>query len=144
MKVIPLTLKEANEFVRNHHRHNLPAQGGRFAIGAVKNGKLVGVAIAGRPVARLLDDGKTLEITRVCTDGTRNANSFLYARVKRIAQLMGYEKVITYTLAKESGASLRAIGAIPEAITPPQTWDRPNRKRDERPVYGEEKIRWLL
>ena len=69
------------------------------------------MAIAGRPVARRLDDGKTLEVLRVCTDGTPNANSFLYGRVKRIAQLMGYEKIITYTLEEESGASLRAVGA---------------------------------
>jgi hypothetical protein len=95
MDAVPLHLREANTFVAQHHRHNLPTVGGRFAVGATLAGKLVGVAIAGRPVARRLDDGKTLEEVWVCTDGTANANSFLYGRVKRIAHLMGYEKVIT-------------------------------------------------
>src|SRR5207302_7908817 len=111
MEAVPLHLREANEFVAKYHRHNLPTVGGKFAVGAAVDGKLVGVAIAGRPVARKLDDGKTLEVLRVCTNGTANANSFLYGRVKRIAQAMGYQKVVTYTLEKESGASLRAVGA---------------------------------
>jgi hypothetical protein len=111
MEAVPLHLRDANAFVGKHHRHNLPTVGGKFAVGATVDGKLVGVAIAGRPVARRLDDGKTLEVLRVCTDGTPNANSFLYGRVKRIALLLGYSKVITYTLEEESGASLRAVGA---------------------------------
>ena len=69
MEAVPLHLREANEFVARHHRHNLPAVGCKFAVGGSHNGKLVGVAIAGRPVCRRLDDGKTLEILRVCTDG---------------------------------------------------------------------------
>lgn len=93
MQTIPLSFREANQFVSKYHRHNKAVGGGKFSIGAVKDGKLVGVAIAGRPVARLLDNGKTLEIVRVCTDGTRNANSFLYDKVKKIALLMGYQKV---------------------------------------------------
>ena len=111
MKAVPPHLREANEFVAKYHRHNLPTVGGKFAVGASVDGKLVGVAIAVRPVARRLGDCKTLEVLRVCTDGTRNANSFLYGRVKRIGLLMGYSKVITYTLEEESGASLRAVGA---------------------------------
>ena len=103
METLPLHLRQANEFVAKYHRHNLPVTGCKFSVGAAVEGKLVGVAIAGRPVARRLDDGKTLEVLRVCTDGTRNANSFLYGRVKRTAQWMGYEKVITYTLEEESG-----------------------------------------
>ena len=110
MEAVPLHLREANEFVAKFHRHNRPTVGGKFALGAAVDGKLVGVAIAGRPVARRLDDGKTLEVLRVCTDGTRNANSFLYGRVKRIGQLMGYKKIITYTLEEESGASLAGRG----------------------------------
>src|SRR5947199_9619686 len=109
MCAVPLHLRKANEFVAKHHRHNPPTAGGKFALGASVDGKLVEVAIAGRPVARRLDDGKTLEVLRVCTDGTPNANSFLYGRVKRIALLMGYAKVVTYTLEEESGASLRAV-----------------------------------
>jgi hypothetical protein len=114
VRAVPLHLKEANRFVADHHRHNLPTVGGKFAVGVVDDeGKLVGVAIAGRPVSRPLDDGETLEVLRVCTDGTPNACSFLYARCDKIARLMGYERVITYTLASEGGASLRAVGATP-------------------------------
>src|SRR5438874_8847937 len=111
MEPVPLHLREANDFVGNYHRHSLPTVGCKFAVGAAVDGKLVGVAIAGRPVARKLDDGKTLEVLRVCTDGTLNANSFLYGRVRRIAALMGYATIITYTLQEESGASLKAVGA---------------------------------
>jgi hypothetical protein len=85
MEAVPLHQRDAIDFVAKHHRHNLPTVGGKFAVGAAQDGKLVGVAIAGRPVARRLDDGKALEVLRVCTDGTRNANIFLYGRVKRIA-----------------------------------------------------------
>jgi hypothetical protein len=68
MEAGPLHLKEANEFVAQHHRHNSPTVGYRFALGVSVDGKLVGVAIAGRPICRRLDDGKTLEILRVATD----------------------------------------------------------------------------
>ena len=98
MKFKPISLKQANEFVAVYHRHNKPVAGHKFSIGLVLDEKLVGVAICGRPVARMLDDGLTLEVLRVCTDGTRNANSLLYSRVKRIAQVMGYKKILTYTL----------------------------------------------
>jgi len=143
IKSIPLHLREANEFVKKFHRHSLPTVGGKFAVGVKSNDILVGVMIAGRPVARLLDNGKTLEVLRVATDGTPNANSFLYAVAVKIARLMGYEKVITYNLSKESGSSLKAIGAIPTPI-PAQSWDRPNRKRQEQKVYRESKNRWEI
>ena len=97
MKVVPITLKQANAFVIQNHRHHSKVQGCKFCIGAVDdNGELRGVAITGRPVSRYLDDGTTAEITRLCTDGYRNACSFLYAACVRIAQEMGYKKVITY------------------------------------------------
>jgi hypothetical protein len=60
MEATPLHLREANQFVNQYHRHNLPTVGGKFAVGATVDGRLVGVAVAGRPVARRLDDGKTL------------------------------------------------------------------------------------
>jgi len=144
MKTKPISLKQANEFVEKHHRHNKKVQGHKWSIGLFDNNNLVGVAITGRPVARLLDDGLTLEILRVCTNGKRNANSMLYGRVAKIARLMGYEKIITYTLTKESGTSLRAIGAKQESIVKPAGWNRPNRKRQNQKVYFEEKIRWRL
>src|SRR4051794_21330392 len=98
MEAVPITLREANAFVKERHRHNSPVTGCRFAVGCQVDGKIVGVAIAGRPVARRQDDGRTLEVLRVCTDSTRNACSFLYARVARIARMLGYSRIITYTL----------------------------------------------
>ena len=140
----PISLKQANEFVSNHHRHNKPVAGHKFSIGLFDDDKLIGVAICGRPVARMADDGLTLEILRVCTDGTRNANSMLYSRVKKIAQVMGYKKVLTYTLAEESGASLRAVGAQKSGIVKPREWSRKKRERNSQDVYKKEKIRWIL
>lgn len=137
-------IRQANEFVAQHHRHSLPTVGGKFAVGAAAGGKLVGVAIAGRPVARRLDDGETLEVLRVCTDGTRNACSFLYGRVKRIAALMGYRKVITYTLADELGASLKAVGGRVVGEVRPQEWSVPSRPRKSQDVYGKAKLKWEL
>jgi len=145
VRPVPLHLREANEFVARHHRHNLPTVGGKFALGVADDeGTLVGVAVAGRPVARRLDDGKTLEVLRVCTDGTPNACSFLYARCAKVARLMGYERVITYTLESEGGASLKAVGATPTGPLESHEWDNPNRPRRSQPVYHEPKYRWEL
>jgi hypothetical protein len=135
MEAVPIHLREANQFVTQHHRHNLPTVGGKFAVGAAVEGKLVGVAIAGRPVARRLDDGKTLEVLRVCTDGTRNANSFLYSHCARIARLMGYQRIVTYTLESEGGASLRAVGARPTGPLESHEWSNPARPRKSQHVY---------
>lgn len=98
---IPLTLAQANEFVEKHHRHHRRVQGHKFSIGCESCGELVGVVIAGRPVSRYLDDGFTLEVTRLCTLGGRNVCSFLYAAAARTAKAMGYRKIITYTLDKK-------------------------------------------
>jgi len=114
-------------------------------VGAANDeGKLVGVAVAGRPVSRRLDDGLTLEVLRVCTDGTPNACSFLYARCAKIARLMGYERVITYTLTSEGGASLRAVGAKPTGPLDSHEWVNPNRPRKSQQVFHEQKFRWEL
>lgn len=142
MVIRPISLKLANEFVEKHHRHNKKVRGHKWSLGLYEEDKLIGVGIVGRPVARLLDDGLTLEILRVCTNGERNANSMLYGRIARIAKLMGYEKVITYTLQKESGSSLRAVGATPEWKFDGQSWSRKNRLRKEQRIYYEPKIRW--
>jgi hypothetical protein len=144
MEAVPLHLREANEFVAQHHRHSLPTVGGKWAIGVSLDSRLVGVAIVSRPGARKLDDGKTLEVLRVCSDGTRNANSFVYRREKRIAQLMGYKKVITYTHEEESGASLKAVGARVIGEVRPQEWSVPSRPRRSQPVYGRAKLKWEL
>ena len=140
----PISLKVANEFVLAHHRHNKPVAGHKFSIGLFDDERLIGVAICGRPVARMADDGLTLEVLRVCTDGTRNANSMLYSRIKKIAQVMGYKKVLTYTLTEESGSSLRAVGAQKSGIVKPHEWSRKKRKRNSQDVYKKEKIRWIL
>lgn len=108
LQIWPIHLKAAGEFVKKYHRHNVPPVGGKFAVACYCDSSLCGVAICGRPVSRYLDNGKTLEIYRNCTDGTRNACSKLYGACIRIAREMGYRKVITYTLEHENGASLKA------------------------------------
>ena len=140
----PVSLRDANRFVADHHRHHGPVRGHKFAIGVADDrGALRGVAIAGRPVARLLDDGTHLEVLRVATDGTPNACSLLYGAVARAGAAIGYRRadILTYTLATESGTSLRAAGWVPVAHTPGQPWDRPGRPRaDRHPTV--DKIRW--
>lgn len=110
LRLCPVSLKEANSFVALHHRHHKPVVGHKFSIGCTDGNKLVGVAIVGRPVSRYLDDGNTLEVNRLCTDGTKNACSILYAAAWRAARAMGYHKIITYILESESGTSLKAAG----------------------------------
>ena len=110
IKAIPLTLKEANAYIDKLHRHHVHAQGDKFRVGAEVDGELCGVAQCGRPVSRYLDDGKTLEVIRLCTNGTKNICSFLYSRCARIARELGYEKIITYILVSEMGISLAASG----------------------------------
>lgn len=111
LTIVPVTLAAANAFVAEHHRHNKPARGHKFSVGVCDaGGQLRGVAIVGRPVARHLDDGLTAEVNRTCTDGTPNANSALYGACWRIASAMGYRRLVTYTQAGESGASLTAAG----------------------------------
>lgn len=110
LEICPMSLKEANAFVEQYHRHHKPVVGHKFSIGATDGERIVGVAIVGRPVSRYLDDGWTLEVNRLCTDGTRNACSMLYAAAWRAARAMGYHKLITYILDSENGASLRASG----------------------------------
>jgi hypothetical protein len=111
-RVVPVTLKTARAFVSEHHRHNGPPTGWKFGIGLKVGESLIGVATAGRPVARHYDDGLTLEVNRTCTDGTPNANSMLYGAIWRAGKAMGYLRCITYTQADESGASLRAAGWV--------------------------------
>ena len=110
LEIVPMTLREANAFVEQNHRHHGKVVGHKFSIGLSDGDKIVGVAIVGRPVARHLDDGWTLEVNRLCTDGSRNACSMLYAAAWRAARAMGYKRVVTYILESENGASLRASG----------------------------------
>lgn len=136
---------QAAEFVRRFHRHHEPDQGDRFVLGCWDESRetLCGVAVAGNPRApTLARDPGILEVTRVCVDSTRNACSFLYSGCARMATILGYRAVITYTLASEGGASLRALGWWPESldVNPTTTWaNRPGRKTDN--VRAD--IRWM-
>ena len=141
----PIALREANEFVRNFHRHNKPTQGGKFAIGALHDDELVGVAIVGRPVSATLNDGWTAEVTRVCVrdHAPRNACSFLYGRCWRIWQQMGGKRMVTYTLQTESGASLKGAGwQVMGEVRPHDRWTPKGGNRDWQPIYGQLKFRW--
>jgi len=142
--LIRVTLSEANGFIEHHHRHHRGARGAKFCLGVVLRVAptiLVGVAVIGRPVARMLDDGFTLEVNRSCTDGTRNANSFLYGAARREVMARGYARLVTYTLTTESGASLRAAGWRLVAITRAESWNRRLRPRiDRHPIC--KKFRW--
>ncbi len=142
MRVVPITLREANKFIAEKHRHHKSVQGQKFSIGLEVDGVLVGVAVCGRPVSRHYDNGLTLEVTRLCTDGTKNACSALYAACARIAKTMGYEKIITYILASESGTSLKASGWKCEAVgVGGLKWKRSDGIRTDSVVnlFGEEK-----
>ena len=143
MKAVPIELKEANNFVNLLHRHHNAVYRDKFRIGCLDDSnKLIGVVQLGRPVSRCLDDGKTIEVVRLCTDGTKNACSFLYARAARVAQLMGYSKIITYILESESGTSLKASGWCKEADIKGHNWNCPSRPRNtQAPTCN--KQRWV-
>lgn len=112
LDLVPVTLAEANAFVEQKHRHHKKTAGHKFsvAVADTETQEIVGVAIVGRPVSRFLDDGWTLEVNRLCTDGTKNACSMLYAAAWRAARAMGYKKLVTYILDSENGTSLKAAG----------------------------------
>lgn len=130
MELVPLERQGCAEFVDRLHRHHESVKRDRYRIGAEVDGKLVGVVQVGNPVARALCDGKTLEVVRLCTDGTKNACSFLYSAAARVAKNLGYSKIITYILDTESGDSLRAAGWHKEADIKGHTWDTPSRRRN--------------
>jgi hypothetical protein len=133
LEIVPLDLREANEQVERWHRHHKPVVGHKFSIGVVAvdvDGRLiVGVAIVGRPVARMSDDGWTLEVTRVATDGTPNACSALYGAAWRVCREMGYRRLVTYTLASEPGSSLKGAGWKCLGARGGGSWSRKDRPR---------------
>lgn len=141
LEIRPIHLKAACDFVQKYHRHNIPPVGGKFAVSCCEVGVIHGVAICGRPTARRLDNGTTLEIYRVCTDGTRNACTKLYGACVRIAKDMGYKKVITYTLESENGASLRAANFECVGLAGGISWTGA-RKRNYYVSPAEMKNRW--
>lgn len=139
----PINLDEANAFVALYHRHHKPVPGAKFCV-AVSEGQTVrGVAIVGRPVARLLDDGWTLEVNRVCTDGAKNACSMLYGSSWRAAKALGFRRLITYTLPEEGGASLKAAGWRMIGLRGGGNWNVPSRPRiDVAEVLAGQKCLW--
>jgi len=144
IKIIPLDLKEANSIVARLHRHHEPAVGHRFSLGVIDiDGNIRGCAIASRPIARLSNQKFTLEVTRVATDGTRNACSMLLGAITKAARAMGYARVQTTTLSHESGSSLRAIGWSSCALNQDGSgWD----SREGRMVdcKDQKKVRWWI
>ena len=143
MKIVPITLKKANEIVTQWHRHHKPSVGHKFSIGLVESDVYIGIAICGRPVARGSDDGVTLEVARLCTDGTQNACSKLYGACARVAKEMGYEKIQTYILESEPGISLKASGWVMEAITAGGQWKRKDGVINRTDQPTEPKQRWV-
>lgn len=136
-----MTLKAANILVKQWHRHHRPTQGGLFAVGVEHEGEIVGAAIIGRPVARMLQDGFTAEVTRCVTDGSKNACSCLYGAAWRACKALGYRRLITYTLASESGSSLKASGWREIGPRGGGSWSVPSRPRvDKHPT--EQKTLW--
>ena len=144
--IVPLTIPAANEHVSRWHRHHAPIPGGFgwFCCGAVVDGRIVGVAIAGRPTNRNNDDKQTVEVLRVATDGTPNACSALLGACARAAQAIGARRIITYTLSTETGASLRGAGWTWEAETGRSWWSSgTSRARAvDRPHMAIPKHRW--
>lgn len=138
----PVSLKDAIAFTKRYHRHHPYSHGGKWAVGVNDGTELVGVAIIGRPVARLNDDGWTAEVTRCCArDGFKNVASMLYGAAWRAARAMGYRRLITYTLKSESGGSLVASGYRCIGECGGGTWNRKNRPRtDKHPTEG--KMLW--
>lgn len=143
LELVPVNRDEASLFVERLHRHHGRVAGWRFGVGIAESGELVGVGIAGRPLSRSLDDGWTLEITRVCTDETPNVPSMIYGALTRAARALGYRKVITYTLRREPGTSLVAAGFKVVALVPGRDWTTPTRPRERRSTAQlEAKFRW--
>jgi hypothetical protein len=141
LQLAPITLREANAFVAAFHRHHKPARGCISCVGVSRDDVICGVAIIGRPVARMLQDGWTAEVLRCCTDGTHNACSMLYGAAWRAVKALGYKKLITYTLPEEGGASLRAAGLTCIGQAGGGSWNRKERPRvDDHPTQT--KLRW--
>lgn len=143
-RIVPITLREANDFVEQYHRHSARTSndGGKFAIGLYLDGRLVGAAIVGRPIARMLQEPGTAELLRCCVgpDAPDGAGKTLNARCKRIWQLMGGTRLVTYTLASETGGSLSGAGFKRVAEAHSAQWK--TRGRPHRDIAAQPKHRW--
>lgn len=145
LEIVPIFQDEAFSFVQQYHRHHKPPVGSVFQVAAAIGQKIVGVAIVGRPVSKTLDNGWTLEVTRLCTDGTENACSKLYAACWRITKELGYKKLQTYILQSEPGTSVIAAGAQLVGIRGGGTWQRRLRPRvDKHPTQKKLLFEWII
>ena len=145
MRPVPLTLAQANELVRRLHRHHKTVVCHRFSIGAELEGQLVGAVIVGRPAAYKTEQYRTAEVSRLVTDGTKNACSMLYQAAARAAKEIGYDRIQTFILASEPGTSLKASGWRCVGETPGKAWVRSEQRRlfaDEGYAVGV-KTRWM-
>lgn len=149
LTIRPITLRASNAFVVEHHRHSRPVVGCRFCISAVSDEQVVAVAIAGRPLARRLDNGTTAEVPRMCAvpGAQKGVNSMLYAACWRAWREMGGRKMLTYTLQSESGDSLRGLKQqgwrqAAELDGNSAGWVRNDGPRENRPIYAQPKYRW--
>ena len=144
LRITPVSFRSAADFVAEHHRHHGAPRGMKFALGLALGDELVGVAMVGRPVARHFDNGLTLEVNRTCLAGdVPNGNSMLYGAAWRAAKALGYRRLITYTQAEESGASLRGAGWRVVAELPPRKgWDAPSRRCSGNGVDGVQRTLW--
>ena len=141
LEIRPCSYQTAKEFVKENHRHNKAPVGHKFSIACYEDDRLCGVAMVGRPISRYLDDGLTLEINRLCTDGTRNACSKLYGASCRAAQALGYKRIFTYIRQSEPGTSLRASNWICEGRAGGTHWTGKRYEQQEM-ILDEMKIRW--
>jgi hypothetical protein len=132
LRLAPCDFETAAAFVRVHHRHHTPPVGHKFSLAAMLGEETVGVAIVGRPVARRRDDGRTLEVTRLCTTGHKNACSFLYGAAAKAAFALGYSRIGTYVLKSEPGTTLKAAGWKLIGETPGRSWSVPSRPREDK------------
>ena len=132
IKLVPMPLAGANRYIEDFHRHHKKVQGHKYSLGAACGSRLAGVCVVGRPVARALDDGDTVEVTRLCTDGTKNACSFLYAAAANAAKALGYGRIGTYILDSESGVTLRAAGWMEGHVVRGKSWSCPSRPRKDK------------
>lgn len=142
LTIRPLRLRAANAYVAETHRHHKPDRGHRWSIGAFDGDRCVGVAIVGRPKAKAYDPDRVAEVTRLSTDGTKNACSLLYAAAARAAEAMGFDRIQTYVLESESGVSLRAAGWTCEGSAGGGDWNRPSRSGRRTDQPQEPKVRW--
>jgi len=143
LRAFPLNLAEANAEIARLHRHHKPVRFHLFSVGVADGDRgLVGVAVVMRPANQHMSfEGFMVEVSRLATDGTKNACSFLLSACARIAFELGYWCIQTYTMPTEGGASLRAAGREEMGRTRGNGWNTVKRKRADAHPLGP-KIRW--